>query len=340
MNPEELFEKLIKNEITREEFEALLDGFDSEEIRSRYDAYLESVFEKEMAAHFEAQEENVVKIDEKSDKKKSSQQSDEKVSGGKKRNQYPIAAIILLFIGTIFATLFSISIYSESSSSEELASVQPPELITKSTPNRRMFRMRLEDGSFVHLNAVSKITYPQVFAGDERKVEILGEAYFDVERDEQKPFSIKVKDYEVEVLGTSFNIRAYDDETDMSVAVESGTVRVDLHIDDLEPVILTKGQKLIFSEESREFKIIAVNTEDELSWRKGILKFHSTPMAQVEKMLERWYGVEVTIQNSKIYEYNFTGIHQNKNLKSVLETLTFATGTKYSINGKSVLINN
>jgi ferric-dicitrate binding protein FerR (iron transport regulator) len=339
MKPEELFEKLIKNEISREEFETLLEGFDDDEIRAKYDEYLAALFEKEMSSHLEGLEEaskkttieDVLNVSNKVAIKK---------EGGRKLRKYPVAAIILIFIGTLFSVMLAIS-WLEQEEVDNLAyETEESSLITKSTPNRRMFRMRLEDGSFVHLNAVSKIIYPQTFGNKRREIEIEGEAYFDIARDETKPFNIKVKDHDVEVLGTSFNIKAYNEDDDFSVAVESGKVRVDLKIEGIEPVMLTKGQKLIFSSRSKKAQVVPVNTEEELIWRKGILKFQSTPMAQVEKMLERWYGVEVIIEDKDIYSYNFTGNHENKNITSVLEALSFMTGTEYRIKNDSIIIKN
>ena len=199
--------------------------------------------------------------------------------------------------------------------------------------------MRLDDGSFVHMNAVSTISYPQQFEPSKREIEISGEAYFDISRDENRPFSIKVRNYEVTVLGTSFNIAAYPDEEYFSVSVESGSVQVNLN-SDMDPVVLTKDQKLIYSSDTGKLKIETVNAEDELSWRRGILRFDATPMAQVEKMLERWYGVDIVIADASIYNKTLSGVHQNENLKSVIEALTFATGTKYQISDNSIIIKN
>jgi len=334
INPEELFEKLMNNEISREEFDKLLDGLDDETVRAKYDRFLHEKFMEEMEHHFGYVHEG----NDSTDKTKKVKEHKEKKSKGNR--QYPIAAVILAFIGITFSILFILNEINNNRDLKVANQEDINELITKTTPNRRMFRMRLQDGSLVHLNAVSKISYPQEFTDEKREVEILGEAYFDIERDEARPFNISVKDYSVKVLGTSFNIQAYEDEQDFSVTVESGTVKVISNSDDFEDQILKKNQKLIFSPETNSTKIEVVDSEKELSWRKGILRFDSTPMAKVEKMLERWYGYDIIIEDEEIYENRLNGEHKNKNIKSVLESVTFATGTNYQIEDNSIIIKN
>ncbi len=340
MSPEELFEKLINNEITREEFESLLEGLDDEHIRSRYDEYLEAKFMEELDAHFIESDNELPEDDNESLEPELKIKPSEKRREEKSKRTYPIAAVILVFIGVTFGILFMIVQFQPVEDDQANYLNGEDQILTKYTPNRRMFRMRLDDGSLVHLNAVSSISYPQKFMEDKREVEISGEAYFDIERDESRPFNIKVKDYSVQVLGTSFNIKAYEDEDNFSVTVESGTVRVVLDIADIEPVILTKDKKLIYSPETGEAKIISVKAEEELSWRKGILHFDSTPMAEVEKMLERWYGYDVVIEDEEIYELRIGGDHHNESIKSVMESIKYMTRTQYLIKDNSIIIKN
>jgi len=330
MDSEKLFEKLINNEISREEFEILLEGLDDPQLVAKYDVYLETLFLKELEdSQIEPQPLHPLK-------KPYSQ--DDKHKTINLRKYYSIAATLLVLtsIGYYIMLVFpSIDGKSQETTLEENTN----SLIIRNTPNKRMFRTRLADGSFVHLNAVSSISYPRKFDGTTREVDIIGEAYFDVKREEDRPFTINVKGYRVVVLGTSFNIRAYNDEEVFSVTVETGSVKV-VFQDTQKPVTLSKNQKLIFSPSDDRLKILAVNPEEELSWRKGILRFDATPMKDVEKMLERWYGVEVIIEDDAIYKKSLTGIHQNENIKSVLESLTFATGTKYSIKNNKIIIKN
>ncbi len=325
MDPEKLLKKLINNEITREEFETLLEQIEDDQVRAKYDEYLQSLFMDEVNAHFK---ENV----------KSEDPSKSKKSGTNYKKYYSIAATLLILASISFYILLIVPEYGEPISKQKANSPNEVPIEIKNTPTKRMFRTRLADGSFVHLNAVSSISYPRQFSKTKREVEISGEAYFDVNRDESRPFLIHVKGHTVEVLGTSFDVKAYEDEDIFSVVVESGSVKVLLNDSKEGSIVLTKDQKLSYSPVTRQFKVIEVRAEDELSWRKGILRFNSTPMREVEKMLERWYGVDVTIQDGSIYKKSLTGIHQNENVKSVLESVTYATGTKYEISNNTIII--
>lgn len=339
MNPEELFDKLINNKISREEFEQLLDGFDDADMLARYEIYLQSQFEKEVEKHFEKKENAET---EKTSSLRITKKFDPKKKENKKGNRnYPLAAVIVLLVGVLFSVFF---IISQSDFTSEKAVVAKttltPEIISKSTPRGRKFRMTLDDGSFVHMNSASSITYPNKFDSESRDIKIIGEAYFDIKRDETRPFNIKVKDYSIQVLGTSFNIQSYEDEEEFSVTVESGTVKVILDEEEANSATLEKGQKLIFNPSTSVTEILEVESSDDLSWRKGILKFDSTPLSKVEKVLERWYGVEVVILGDELNKIPITGTHKNKNIKSVIEALTYATRAGYEIKNNSIIIKN
>jgi transmembrane sensor len=233
IEPEDLLEKLMNDEITREEFEVFLEGLDDTEIQAKYVKYLQLKFEEHLETHHTSLEE---KPDFFTDHLLLHARKPEKQHvpvKARKRFHLSIAAALLILVGLTFSTLFVISQFDGNNKALEANIDAGPQILTKSTPNKRMFRMRLQDGSFVHLNAVSSISYPQKFDDKSREIEILGEAYFSVERDEKRPFNIKVKDHAVRVLGTSFSIKAYNDEEDFSVTVESGTVSVELNQDDL-----------------------------------------------------------------------------------------------------------
>ncbi len=340
MNPEQLLEKLINNQITREEFEQMLEGLDDEGVLARYEIYLQAQFEKEIDKHF-SQEKDETEVKESNLKvTKKFTQKKNTTTGRKGIRNFPIAAVLVLFVGLVFSILFIVSQSDSVSETKQIASSTiTPEIITKSTPRGRKFRMNFDDGSFIHMNSVSSITYPNKFDEDHREIEVKGEAYFNIKRDESRPFKIKVKDYYVEVIGTSFNIQAYEDEDDFSVTVESGTVKVILDREGNNTAILEKDQKLIFNPETNVTEIIDVESALELSWRKGILHFNSTPLAKVEKIIERWYGINLVIRNTDLYNKSFTGTHHNENIRSVIEALTYATGSTYTIKNNSIIIN-
>ena len=339
MDPEELFEKLINNQISREEFEVLLEGLDDEDILARYETYLQAQFESEVARQLSEQHKTLSGSESHLKVTKSISQMPEKAGRKLPVKRFRVTAIAaslaaLLVVGLVvfFQTGFP------GSNSDSAGISGDSVLLSKSTPTGRMFRMNLDDGSFIHMNAVSRITYPKQFGEHKREVEISGEAYFDVERDEERPFHIKVKDYQVQVLGTSFNIQAYEDEEDFSVTVASGKVKVVLDKAGNNSAILRKNQKLVYNTETNVFKVLDVEAARELNWREGILHFESTPMNKVEKILERWYGIDLVINNKTIYDKTLTGQHHNESLESVMEAIAYATGTNYALRADTVVV--
>lgn len=340
-HPEHLFEKLINDEISRSEFEQLLAGLDDPDLLEKYEYYLEKKFNEEIELGSEADD----AVSETSpiplklpDTEKSVKFSGESLSDSKKG--FPIAASVTLFIGLVLSALFIKSQIDQSEAMVESKAIQQPATITKSTPYRRTFRMRLDDGSLVHLNAASTITYPQHFEDSVREINVTGEAFFEIERDERRPFNIRVSDYSITVLGTAFNVKAYEGDEKFSVTVESGSVQVNLGLSDVESVVLVQGDKLTYSTETGKYRIKTVNVTDELGWREGILKFDSTSMPEVKKMLEHWYGVSIELEGDEIAKKTLTGIHKNENLRSVIEAITFATGARYEINDNTIVIMN
>ena len=201
MNPEKLFERLINNEITREEFEALLEGIEDDQLRARYDAYLESMFMKEIETHFSNED-----LQPDSDFEELIPVPEKKATINKTKKYYAVAAAVVILLGVVFSLIISTTKFNNEPVIGTAILENEHPLVIKNTPNKRMFRMRLPDGSFVHLNAVSSISYPKEFDQHQREIEIHGEAYFDIKRDEKRPFNIKVKDYAVQVLGTAFDI--------------------------------------------------------------------------------------------------------------------------------------
>lgn len=338
MNPEELFEKLMQNKITQEEFEKLLEGFEDEEILARYETFLQEQFEKEVEAHFSKEEKEEAK--EAPMKVIKKYKRDDKEKNQRKGNRdFPIAAVLIFFIGLVFSVMFIISQMDQSSGTAQnnLAEITP-DMISKSTPKGRRFKMSLQDGSFVHMNSASKITYPNIFDGDSREIEMEGELYFDIAHDKERPFRINVKGYQIEVLGTSFGVTAYEGEDDFEVVVESGKVKVILDEGE-NSTILEKDQKLIFNPKTNLTEIVEVMSGSDLKWRKGILSFDSTPMKKVERMVENWYGIDLVIANPSIYKKSFNGDHHNESLKSVLEVIKTVTGAEYVVEGKSIILN-
>lgn len=179
----------------------------------------------------------------------------------------------------------------------------------------------LPDGTHVWLRQGSQITFPHEFAGKSRPVQLQGEAYFEVATDSSKSFRVTLADQKgtVEVLGTSFNIRQGAQET--SVTVRTGRVRFAPDAQS-KSVVLAAGEKAVLNKVKKQLETENVLTFNELSWQTGGLEFIRTPMRQVISDLETYYGVEITLANTKLQYCKHTAPLTNQPLEKVLESLS------------------
>lgn len=167
---------------------------------------------------------------------------------------------------------------------------------TMTTPKGRQFQLVLPDGSKVWLNAASSIHYPTLFTGDERLVEITGEAYFEVAHNAAKPFKVKVNNATtIEVLGTHFNVNAYSNEETINTTLLEGAVRVS---GTNGKTVLVPGQQARTSGDGSSKVVNAVNTGKVIAWKNGVFDFEDASLEEVMRQLERWYDIEV------VYEKN------------------------------------
>ena len=218
---------------------------------------------------------------------------------------------------------------------------------TLSTPRGGQYQLVLPDGSTVWLNAASSIRFPTAFTGNERNVEITGEAYFEVKKDPNKPFIVKLPPQpggpggaSVKVLGTHFNINAYDDEAASKVTLLEGTVQVNSAIRNRQSAILKPGEQATLSNKSQTSQSIPVQTadlEEVMAWKNGAFQFNGATIETVMRQISRWYDVEVEYKG-KISLHFAGAISRNVNISQVLEMLEKAGGIKTSITGKKVIV--
>lgn len=339
--PLSLIQRLINNQISKEEFDELLQGMDDKKTKELFENELKDHFEEILEKHKNDSEFNINEVQPgliNHIKDKPSQNFFSR-NLSKKNTYFKLAATILL-LAISMAALWTV--YLQQLNNEPIA-VNPPQIekstfIEKSTPRGTMNTFTLDDGSIAHLNADSKIVYPENFALNDREVNLSGQAYFDVKPDETRPFMINANDLLVEVVGTSFDIKAYENESKTSITVESGKVKIHSDKVDGAPVELVKNQQLIYDKIDSSFTISEVDSSDEMAWRYGILRFHKTPVAEVEGMLERWYNVEIHVEDTAIYQQKITGVHKNESLISVLKTLHYALNINYKVENNVVTL--
>ncbi|MEP7372299.1 MAG: FecR domain-containing protein [Chitinophagaceae bacterium] len=203
--------------------------------------------------------------------------------------------------------------------------------------------LALSDGSKVWLNANSSIRYPVAFQ-DERRVEITGEAYFEIAQryyeSKKVPFIVSKGKVDVAVLGTHFNVNAYEDEGNVKVTLLEGSVKVESKINGQKSnVIIKPGEQAVLDDAN--LKVINnVNISQVMAWKNGKFVFSSTNIQQIMKQMERWYDLDATTYSSDdVREWKYTGeMSRYNNASKVLEFLKKVGGGKFEISGKKITI--
>ena len=195
-------------------------------------------------------------------------------------------------------------------------------------PKGERQKVIFSDSSWVILNAQSTMKYPVAFRGEERKVYVEGEAYFEVTRDEEHPFIVSVKNFDVRVLGTSFNVMSYDDEFASSVTLLSGKVETTSGHD---TVRLSPGEQVSITSDNR-MTVQKTDINVVVSWMDGKFGFSNERLEVIMRKICRWYDVEVLYAVPGFRERRFTGAPANNMpLKELLEALSTTTNLQFSL---------
>ena len=218
----------------------------------------------------------------------------------------------------------------------DVVRVNPDKILynTISTPRGGKYQLVLPDGSNVILNAASSIRFPVAFTGNERKVEVMGEAYFEVTKDKNRPFKVAVKDMNIEVLGTHFNIKAYDNEKLIKTTLLEGAVKVSKG----EIVAtLSPGEQAQLNSQGKIKIDKNVNINEEVAWIKGWFVFNATDIEEIMRQISRWYDVDI-VYEGRISKETFSGmVNRNSNVSQVLKIMEQA-GVKFKIEGREIIV--
>jgi len=205
---------------------------------------------------------------------------------------------------------------------------------TISTPRGGQYELMLSDGSKVWLNAASSLRFPASFVGKERKVELLGEAYFEVAKNATMPFKVKVHGMEVEVLGTHFNINSYDNESMIRTTLLEGSVKINKNN---SSSLLKPGQQAQMNK-AGEIKIINnVDVEEAIAWKEGKFQFDKADIHDIMRQLARWYDVDVEYKGTVSSHFGGT-ISRDVNLSQVLNMLHLTGEVNFQIQDKKVVV--
>lgn len=233
----------------------------------------------------------------------------------KQFQQFAIAASILAFV-----------ILGIKGIQHFISAVDPVNYTEVTTQHGETKELCLPDGTKVSLNACTSISYPDEFEGEERKVELKGEAFFDVVPNMNQPFVIHTNKFKVKVLGTSFNIKAHDEDEVQAVAVATGKVEVENADATLR---LVANEEINYNLRSNDYRKFGEAAESIGIWRTGYFRFVQTPIKDILRELEREYNCKVKIKEGQDFNNLVSGKHPKGNLEDILKLIQLATGINY-----------
>ncbi len=206
---------------------------------------------------------------------------------------------------------------------------------TISTPRGGQYHVTLSDGTEVWLNAASSIRFPVAFIGNERKVTVTGETYFEVAKDAAKPFKVKTEKEQVEVLGTHFNINAYADEPMVKTTLLEGKVKV--MSDGMQAAFLLPGQQSGISANGNITIANDADLEEAVAWKNGRFQFNSADLKTILRQVSRWYDVDIEYR-SKV-DLHFTGqLTRDSDVSKVFEKLALAGEVHFKTEGRKIIV--
>lgn len=209
---------------------------------------------------------------------------------------------------------------------------------TLAIPKGGEYQLLLSDGSKIWLNSDSRLRFPAVFNGDQRKVFLDGEAYFEVSHNPQKPFIVVTKEMEVKVLGTRFDVKAYPEDNLVYTTLVSGAVKTN-HIYSPDSIILRPNQQCIYNKTDKKMAARNIDPESFLGWVHGRFIFEDESLEEIMKQVSRWYDVNIVYQYPQLAQYHFTGnVDRFDNVSTLLQMIEKTYNISFTINEKNIVV--
>jgi ferric-dicitrate binding protein FerR (iron transport regulator) len=248
----------------------------------------------------------------------------------RKKRILPLLAAMLLLISLPFVWKFI-----QTSLSTQQATEWNNILVAKGEKKE----LTLDDGTRVFLDSGSSFKYPQKFIRKVREVSLTGEGYFEVRPDEKKPFLVNADYAVIKVVGTKFNVRAWQQTQRVEVSVAEGRVSLHSRISDPKTaVLISNGQQSILPKNGRPSNPVKVNIEKYLGWINRNVEFVNTPLLEILNQLERWYDIRFVLHDDISVTDQLTVHIQNKPLKDILELIADLMTLEYEQKGKTVYL--
>lgn len=204
------------------------------------------------------------------------------------------------------------------------------------TPRGGQYQISLPDGTRVWLNASSALKFPSAFSSTERRVELSGEAYFEVAKNPHQPFKVITSQQLVEVLGTHFNINSYRNEAATKTVLLEGAVKVS-SISSGASKVLKPGQQSIVHDDVLD--VFLADTEEALAWKNGLFIFNNEELESIMRKVSRWYDVDVVYKNDEVRKDVFGGsVSRFGNVSEILRMLEITGNVHFSIDGNKIIV--
>ena len=195
-------------------------------------------------------------------------------------------------------------------------------------------KLTLPDGTVVDLFPGSKLLYPVDFGSEERSVKLTGEGYFNVTHNKNLPFVVKADGLNIKVLGTEFNVRAYNDDDYIETVLVKGKVQLEKEVNGkIVPVkTLKPNQRVVYNRSTNKFDVYKqADVNRYIAWTKGALVFDAEPLNEVVRELEMWYNVDIEIKDKELEKFKFTGMFNSEPIEEVMSLLQYSSEIKYKI---------
>ncbi|BEH00428.1 anti-sigma factor [Bacteroides sedimenti] len=197
----------------------------------------------------------------------------------------------------------------------------------------------LADGSRVWLNADSKLVYPDKFGGDERKVSLVGEAYFEIKKNSKMPFIVSADEMRIKVTGTKFNVSAYPSDKDITATLDEGKISIGSSQNNSSLLEMFPGQTAVYERESNKCKIRTNEYyKEDSNWKENRLAFRNTSLQDVLNVLSRQFNVTFSVNDTQIKSFTYTFVSKNNDLGNILETIESITPVQFKKTSDGVYI--
>lgn len=238
-------------------------------------------------------------------------------------------------VGKVLKTRSGQIVYKSVSSGISNVAAAEVSYNTLSTPRGGEYQVVLPDGTKVWLDAASSITYPVAFTGNERRVKLTGQAYFEVAKNKEKPFYVGINNVQVRVLGTHFNISAYSDDNEITTTLLEGSVQVTKN-NTLS--LLKPGQQAVVSNNSDKIAVSEANIDDAMAWKNGYFIFNDDNITGIMKKVCRWYNVDVEYRGN-YNDQQFGGtFYRSKSITELLTHLQKIGKLHFTISGRRITV--